>query len=254
MAKKIYRAVVIDDEKHARESLKTILKMNWPQIQVVAEADSVESGVLVVNEINPEVVFLDINLSDGSGFNVLEQLKQIDFQLIFVTAYNNFAIQAFKVNALDYILKPINMEDLSHAISRLEREEAKINKSTLQEITQNWFNRNGQGSKIAIREFDGVRYIDISKILRCQSHNNYTEIYLLQGEKIMTSRTLKEYDSILENHGFFRIYQSHLVNLSHLKKIVNKDGLFVEMDNGDLLELSRGKRDALFEIMETFRI
>lgn len=248
------KVVVIDDEKPARDGLIGVLKMNFPNLEIIGEANSVVTGVLMLKSLKPDVVFLDIQLSDGSGFNLLEQLDQIEFQVIFVTAYNSFAINAFKVNALDYVLKPAGIEDLTIAIDKLNKRTALIDSDSLDEIKNNWIKKNSSTSKLAIREFDGVRYLRIDQITRCQSYNNYTEIHLVNGERIMTTKTLKDYTEILENYGFFRIYQSHLINLKMVKKILNKEGLYVEMENGDVLELSRRKKNVLFERMSEFQI
>lgn len=248
---KIIDAVIIDDEAPAREMLKTLLSEYFNHIRVIGEADSVQEGVQVLKKCNPAVVFLDINLSDGSGFNLLEKLDNVQFQIIFVTAYNSYAINAFKVNALDYILKPIGLSELERAIERLNETSPTISENDLPEIVANWRQQNNdQSSKLAIREFDGVRFIQIGEIIRCRSHNNYTEFHMMSGEKIMTSKTLKEYAKILESYNFFRIYQSHLVNLLMVKKILSIEGLYVEMNNGDVLELSRDKKKNLFEKMK----
>ncbi len=255
MSAKIIDAVIIDDEQPARAVLKTLLSEHFNHIRVIGEANSVEQGVQILKKCNPTVVFLDINLSDGSGFNLLEKLDKIPFQIIFVTAYNSYAINAFKVNALDYILKPIGLTELERAVERLDLYPATVNEKNLTEIADNWrHQKNDQSSKLAIREFDGVRYLQIGDIIRCRSHNNYTEFHLVSGERIMTSKTLKEYAKILESYSFFRIYQSHLVNLLMIKKILNYEGLFVEMDNGDVLELSRNKKKVLFEKMEALQV
>lgn len=252
--KNTFKTVLIDDEYPVRNNLKTLLEMDFPELEIIGEADSVETGVKLLNEVSPDVVFLDVNLSDGSGFNLLEQLNETRFQVIFVTAYDNFAISAFKVNALDYLLKPVGLIDLKNAVDRLKNTTRFLGASDLEIIKNNWSGISKQTGKLAIREHGGIRYLNIREIMRCQSHNNYTEIHLRCGEHIMTSRTLKEYSGILEQYGFFRIYQSHLINLHFVKKILHKDGLYVEMDDGKILELSRDKKVRLMERMKLLQI
>lgn len=243
--------VIIDDEKPARDSLETILKTNYPEVVILAQADSLKTGIEVLNQHKPDVLFLDVNLFDGSGFNLLEHFEQLPFHVIFVTAFNKFAVKAFRYNALDYILKPISTTELSEAIRRVKSYKDVFSTKSLKSITQNWNVKKTYDQKIAIRENDGIRYINISMIRRCQSDSNYTKIHLVDGEKIMTSRTLKSYTEILEEFGFYRIHQSHLVNLEQIKKIISRDGHYVELSNGEIIELSRSRKEQLYVEMES---
>ncbi|NOQ72581.1 MAG: response regulator [Crocinitomix sp.] len=242
------KIVIIDDEKPARENLKTILNQFFPTLDVIGEADSVANGVELLSQVKADLVFLDINLFDGSGFNILQELEEIDFQVIFVTAYSQFAIRAFRVNALDYILKPINVDELKIAVNKAITSEMSNAPSPIQTIVAS---KTGifKNERLAIKENDGIRFVDITSILRCKSDNNYTEIHLLDGKKIISSKTLKDYSQILEDFDFLRIHQSHLVNTKKIKRIIKKDGLFVEMDNGELLQVSRRKKDDLYRKM-----
>lgn len=243
------KVVIVDDERPARENLRTTLNHFFPDIQVVGEADSVVTAVNVLTEVEMDLVFLDVNLFDGSGFNILEELPEINFHVIFVTAYSQFAIRAFRVNALDYILKPVNVNELKQAVEKAmhstENHQVRILKSALQ-LKENIF----KSQRLAIKENDGIRFIEIPTIIRCKSDNNYTDIFLATGEKIVSSRTLKEYTQILESYDFLRIHQSHLVNTCKITKIHKKDGIYVEMDNGELLEVSRRKKEDLYRKMQ----
>jgi two-component system LytT family response regulator len=242
------KVVIVDDEKPARENLKTILNRCFPEINIVGEADAVASGVKLLSTVKTDLVFLDINLFDGSGFNVLQELDQIDFQVIFVTAYSQFALRAFRVNALDYILKPINVAELKDAVNRAISSMDSYSPNNLQTIVDS--NESiFKNQRLAVKENDGIRFVDIATIMRCQSDNNYTEIYLVDGKKILSSKTLKEYSEILEDFDFLRIHQSHLVNAKKITRILKKDGLFVELDNGEILQVSRRKKDELYRKM-----
>ena len=239
------KTVIIDDEKPAREYLNSLIKKYFnDQINVIGEADSVSAGIEILSKLEVDLVFLDINLFDGSGFNILEEIKQINFQVIFITAYNDYAIRAFRVNALDYILKPINIDDLRSAIQKAKQNFNEGQNKTIIEALVN-LQLEQKNRRIAIHENDGIRFVNISQIVRCKSDNNYTEIYLADGEKIISSKTLKDYCMMLEDQGFFRIHQSHLVRLSYIKKILKRDGVQVELENGDILDVSRRKKEAL---------
>lgn len=240
--------VVIDDEKPARENLKTTLREYFPDLIPVGEADSSKTGVELLNRVSTDLVFLDIDLFDGTGFGMLEKLEKIDFQLIFVTAYNDYAIRAFRVNALYYILKPIVLGELLKAVNRA-RENQRISQNGRYREMLNNISESPVSQKLAIRESTGIRYLHIADIIRCKSDNSYTEFYLKNGQKFTSSRSLKDYSEILSEFGFFRIHQSHLVRLSSISRIVREGGTFVELDSGDTLPLSRRKKDDLIRKM-----
>ena len=242
------KAVIVDDEKPARENLVGLLNRVAADVDVIGEANSVESAVKLLSTISKvDVVFLDINLKDGSGFNVIEKLRT-NYQIVFVTAYDNFAISAFKVNALDYILKPLNQEDLAATLNKVRQKISEKERLDMTQIISNW--KNGDlNRKLMIRERSGSRFVPIKDIVRCQSDSNYTTIYLSCGERITTAKTLKEYTQILEQFDFFRIHQSHLVNIHMIKRISYEDGGMVETMMGDSLYLSRRNKDAFLQKM-----
>lgn len=238
------KAIIIDDEKLARENMQALLKPYSNELEVIREANSVSTGIECIKECDCDLVFLDINLNDGSGFNILESLteKEKDFCVIFVTAHNEFAINAFQVEALDYLMKPIDKKLLSEAIEKVKKYFSK--KTTLAPSPR----------KLAINEGYSVRFVEIYEIERCISDNNYTEIHLSNGERIVSAKTLKEYDQILINYGFFRIHQSHLVNLKRVLRIVKNELAYVEMTNGVQLPVSRRKKSELMNKMEQMGI
>lgn len=179
---------------------------------------------------------------------ILDEFGEINFQVIFVTAYSHFAIQAFRVNALDYILKPVNVNELKEAVKKAMLSEDNYSAQQLKKVGEVKKNIL-KTQRLAIKQNDGVRFIDIPTILSCKSDNNHTDIFLTTGEKIVSSRTLKEYSQILETYDFLRIHQSHLVNTTKIVKVHKKDGLYVELENGDLLEVSRRKKEDLYRKM-----
>ena len=235
------KALVIDDEELARRNLKSMLNRFFHDVEIVGTADSVKSGIQVLSEIKTDIVFLDINLTDGSGFNLLDHFENRQFHVIFTTAYEDFAIRAFRVNAVDYLLKPISRHALKEAIERVKEKTMAIQPK----ILKKYETIADQKQKITVYDNSGIRLINISEILRCQASNYYTEIYLISGEKIVTSRTLKAYVETLEAYGFIRIHQSHLINLEKLSRIIKDDGYYAVMDNGDILEISRRKKEGL---------
>ena len=243
------KVVIIDDELPSRENLSNTLATDFPELEIVGEAYSVDSGVDLLSNCEVDLVFLDIDLGSGTGFNILEKLEEINFQIVFVTAYNDYAIRAFKVNALDYILKPINDIELAVAIEKAKENKIKTGSKMIKEI-----NLNINDQSLGVKEKGGIRFIKVLNIIRCKADKNYTEIYLDSKERIVSSKSLKEYAKILESYGFFRIHQSHLVNLKKVKRILREDGIYVQLENNDLLQVSRRKKDALFKMMESFQV
>lgn len=239
---------IIDDEKLARKNLIGALKSNFPDVQILGEANSVKSGIDLLSDLEPDLLFLDINLNDGSGFNILEELPKINFNVVFVTAYDQYAIRAFEYSALDYLMKPINPVDLGRAINKAKKLMNVKGNNHIRQIIENWDLILG-ARKLAIPELDGVRFVHTSSILRCESDSNYTKIYLKEGECIVSSKTLKGYSSILEQHGFLRVHRSHLVNINAIRKIVKNEGTYLIMENGDIVDVSRRKKEMLFQLM-----
>lgn len=211
-------AVIIDDESRAREAIRTMLNGFCPNINVVGEADGVETGFKQIQQLNPEAVFLDIQMPDGSGFDLLKRFPSIDFKFVIITAYQEFAVKAFKFSAIDYLLKPIDPSDLINAVDKLKEtlldEEINQRFKTFIENTQV---SEGSPNKIILKTFDSVMVAETGKILRCESQNNYTLFFFTDGSKVLVSRTLKEYEELLSSSGFLRIHQSHLVNLKFIK-------------------------------------
>jgi len=242
------KAIIIDDELKSRESLKMILQQNFPQITIIQLADSVKSGFDVINQTHPDLVFLDIEMPFASGFELLEKFNRIDFEIIFVTAYENYAIKAIKFSALDYILKPVDIDDLREAISRAQKkiEEKATEPIRYKELLANLKQPSGF-TKIAIPSAEGLSFLNINDIVVCIADVNYTRIHLLNNEKILVSKTLKEFEDILSDFNFFRIHNSALVNLSHVVKYIKGEGGFIKTVDGSTYEVSRRKKNSFLE-------
>ncbi len=247
------KAVIIDDEAPARSNLNQILKDNFDDVVVLDEADSVASGVELLNRVGTDVVFLDIDLSDGTGFNVLENVDDINFQIIFITAYNNYAIKAFRFNALDYILKPIELELLEEAIKKLRSKVGNgfITKNELKIMLDN-YNKKDEEKQLAISEANKIAFVPLVEIVMCKADSNYTLLYLKDGSQKVTSKTLKRYEELLPSAMFYRVNMSYIINLKEVKEY-SKEG-YVQLKDGTSLEVSRRRKADFMEVLKTFSI
>lgn len=244
------KALIVEDELNSQELLKAIIDDSCDGVQVVAMAQGVAEALEKIKTHKPDILLLDIELSDGDGFQVLEQAGDIDFDVIFTTAYDQYAIKAFKFAATDYILKPVDFEELQEAIKRIvdkrsNPEQAPSNEQ-IQALINNIRNIRQPFKRIVLPTSNGFTVVDPKDIIRCESDRNYTFIFLTDGRKILVSRTIKEYEEMLKDYNFFRIHQSHLINLAFLKNYTRGRGGYVELTNGATLDVSaRRKTDFL---------
>lgn len=242
------RCIIIEDKKVSREILQRIIHKNFKDIEVVASSDNIEKAILLIRQFKPDLIFLDIELEDGSGFKVLESFKEINFEVVFVTAHNEFAINAIKWSALDYIIKPVVLEDLIHVLRKFRSNKRTFNNSLKhQAFIENMKEESSNAKQIVISTTNEYYMVSPTTIVRCQSDNYYTNIYFDNGEKVMVSKTLKEYESLLGDCGFLRVHNSHLINISHIKRFSKPDGGFVEMLDGALIPVSRRKKAIVLE-------
>jgi two-component system LytT family response regulator len=248
---KTFSALIVDDIENSRITLAHDLQEYCPQIQVVGEADSVKSGLEKIAALKPEVVFLDIQMGDGTGFDLLTQLKEIHFQIIFTTALDSFGIKAIKFSALDYLLKPIDPDDLVKAIGKLHQNEKNNTiQDSIQLLIENMKSTATSGHKrIAIHSLEKVHMIDIENIIRCESQGAYTIFHLKQKEQILATKNLKEFEELLEPHSFIRVHHSHLINFAYLKEYVKKDGGYAIMIDKSEVPVSFRKKSALLDMI-----
>lgn len=222
------KAVIIDDERKSRENLKLLLNSFVENVSIVGMADGVPKGISTINETKPDLVFLDIHLADGDGFEILEQLENKNHNIIFVTGHEEHAVKAFRSDAVDYLLKPVCIDHLQDAVQRVQ-------------------NRMSDGHKgpdrLTISTSAGVRFLDTKNIVYCKGDGAYTYIYLKNGERITTSKNLKEYETRLQGDSFFRSHKSYLVNLSEIKTYIRGDGSHAVMSNGDHVSISKRRKD-----------
>ena len=244
------RTVIIDDDQLARKILYRIINQNFSEIEVVGEGGSVAEGIQLINETDPDLVFLDIEMPDGTGFDLIDQLTEVDFRLVFVTSYNDYAITAFKYSAFDYILKPVLPENVKSTISRILSSSGikpKVEINSLRSQIEKSADQNEV--TIALPEMNGFAIIKVRNILRCEGERNYTRVFYKDGTSVLISRTLLEFDQLLVPHGFFRIHRSHLVNLTCISRYVKTDGGMVEMTDKSQLKVSPKFKEVLLDLL-----
>jgi two-component system, LytTR family, response regulator len=230
----------VDDELGARESLANMVKRYCPNVDIVAKADSVKTAAEAIAQHAPDLVFLDIEMPNGNAFDLLEKYDQIDFDIIFTTAYDNHAIQAIRFSAIDYLLKPVDPEELKMAVQRFEKRPLNAKKPDEQYKTLLTNLKPGSKfKKIGIPDGEGLQFINLSDIIRCYSESNYTFFVLTNGSKILASRTLGEYEQLFANENFYRVHRSHLINLDHIKRYIRGEGGYVIMSDDSQVEVSR---------------
>jgi two-component system, LytTR family, response regulator len=244
----IKKAIIVDDELGARESLSKMLEKNCKNIQVVAKADNMMNAFIEITNHQPDLVFLDIEMPNGNAFDLLERFKEINFNIIFVTAYDHYAIKAIKFSAIDYILKPVDPEELVKAVSRFESQME--TKNSLNKKFKNLLSNvkpENKLKKVGIPDGDGLVFINLSDIIRCDSDGNYTYFLLTSGKRIIASRTLGEYEQMFADDNFFRVHRSHLINLEHVKKYIKGEGGYVVMSDNSQVEVSRRNKIEFLE-------
>ena len=244
------RTLIIDDEPPVRATLQGLLKRTCPQVNVVGEANSVASGIRAIREKSPDLVLLDIKMDDGTGFDLLNHFENINFKIIFVTAYEEFAIQAFEFSAIDYLLKPVNPEKLTEAIKRAAITKQQVFNTQLGALRENLESPEKSNKKIILKNQESIFLLNVNDIVHCESDGSYTVVETNDNQKIVISRVLKEYDKLLSGSGFLRVHRSHLINLKHIKRFDKLDGGNVIISNGHRIPVSTGGRERLLELFE----
>lgn len=237
-------AIIVDDEVKSRETLNNLVARHCTKVNVLGLCDSVDSAIKAIEDHKPDLVFLDIEMPFHSGFNLLERIKDPDFEVIFTTAYDHYAIKAIKFSAMDYLLKPIDVDELKVAVSKVENSKSDIGDG-LKKFELLLSNIKGKSAKIAVPTFDGLQMINADDIIKCIADESYTHIHLVGGQKIMVSKLLKEYEELLEEYNFFRVHNSSLINLKHVTKYMKGEGGYVTMSDGSSVEVSRRKKNDL---------
>ena len=238
------KAVIVDDEYMSRQTLRKLLDLYCSQVEILGEAGSADEAFLLIQKETPEVVFLDVEMPFGSGFDLLTRFSDIDFEIIFVTAFDQYALKAIKYCALDYLLKPINAEELIESVKRLEQKKRTISdKIKIETFLRNLQQSDSNKNQIVVPTSDGFEFVEINEIVRFEADGRYTRIFLTTDKKILICKNLKEFETLLDGHNFFRSHHSHLVNMKYVKSYSKSEGGFLTMRDGDLVPISRRKKE-----------
>lgn len=249
-------AVIIDDDTNLRNGLRELLSFCAPDIKIIGEAEDVASGVEVIDMLKPQVVFLDIQLHDGTGFDVLEKIAQKNGKttshIVFITAHEEYAIKAFRFSALDFLLKPVDPDELENVIGKIKKVlEKNDSYAHIDLLLENIRKKVDNFKRIALTTADGIHLYEVSDIIRCEGEDNYTTFFIKNNIPVIISKTLKEYEDLLSEYGFERIHQKHLINLAYLKSYVKKEGGFVVMADNAQLPISARKKERLQELIKS---
>ncbi len=246
------KAIIVDDEKNSIEVLEWLLATYCPDVKIIATCSSAEEGINTIRELKPDLLFLDIEMPKMNGFDMLERLKSISFDIVFITAYDNFAVRAFKYAALNYLLKPVDPDELIATIQRHKEKKQPTSNEQLSILFQNLINKEANVERIALSTKDGLIFVQAKNIVYCEAESNYTKVVMSDGQKIVVAKTLKDLDETLVGSNFFRIHNSFLININHVVKFIREDGGYVEMLDKTQITISRSKKDAFFQLFAKF--
>lgn len=248
-------SILIEDDHHLRTGLRALLERYTDDIAIIGEAESVKTGIEAVQKLRPQVIFLDIHLSDGTGFDLLERLAEtsgkINAHIVFITAHEQYAVKAFKFSALDFILKPVDIEELQRTIARIKDAVARNGSfEHIDLLLENIRRKVDNFKRIALSTSDGIHLFEVADIIRCEAKVNYTQFFIKNHKPVLISKTLKEYEELLTEHGFERIHQSHLINLAYLKSYIRNDGGYVVMADHSNIPIAQSKKEKLQELIK----
>jgi two-component system LytT family response regulator len=241
-------AIIVDDERKGRELLNVLLAGHCKQVNVLGMAGSAAQAFELIEKKRPDVVFLDIEMPGGSGFQLLEMFGKIDFSIVFVTSFDKYALKAFRFAAVDYLLKPVDESQLVIAVQKVEKARV-IQKPEMTEVIANYKNAKGLSNKLALTGQAGLVFVEIEKIIRCQADGKYTRVFLKDEKEILSSKNLAEFEDFLSEHKFFRVHHSHLVNLNYIKSYhYGRTGVIVMADNSEV-DVSQRKKEEFLKLL-----
>jgi two-component system, LytTR family, response regulator len=243
------KAILIDDELNSLQNLQQKLEGFCPDVAIVAVTQKPEEGILLIRQHQPDVVFLDIEMPRMSGFRMLEELGEYDFDIIFTTAYNHYSIDAIRISAFDYLVKPIGIEDLQQAVERLSKSLNRQTKEKIDILKKSLSDNKSQEDKIAISTSEGIEFIPIKNIIHVESKSNYSKIFLTDNKTIMVTKILKDFEEMLVPYNFYRVHNSHLINLNYIQKYVRSQGGHVQLQDGTLIDISRRKKEEFLKMI-----
>ena len=247
MIKKL-KTIIVDDEPNAVDFISSIIGEYCPGLEVVGKAFNMIEGINTIRELKPDLVFLDVEMPNGTGFDLLTHFPEKDFDIVFVTAFNHYAIKAIKFSAVDYILKPVNISEFIEAVNRVIQKRSDITlhgNENFKILLENL--KSAHPSRLAIPTADGMEYLNPKDIIRIEADRSYSWFYLAGDRKILVSKHLKEFQDLLSDRSFFRAHNSHLINLKFVRKYIRKEGGYIEMQDGEQIPISRNRKD-LFQI------
>ncbi len=244
------RVVIIEDELVAFQLLKKIIEKDFPELEIVGNADSCNTGIELIKSVKPDIVFLDIQMEDDSGFTLLESIESIDFEVIFITSFDKYAIKAIKFSALDYILKPVKADNLKDALKKYKKNQ-KIVDSTPRHsaLLENIKTIKKNPQKIILPTNEEYFIVSPDEIIRCQSDNYYTNVFLSKGKTVMVSKTLKKYEALLSDSGFIRTHNCHLINIKFIRTFVRIEGGYIVMSDDTIIPVSRRKKGIVIDLI-----
>jgi len=245
------RTLIVDDEDLARKNLEFLIKDYCPNVEVIGNAASAKEAVRFLKSNSIDLMLLDIEMPNGSGFELLEMIKdEINFKIIFITAYHEYALKAFKYSATDYILKPINPEELEAGIAKIQAVSSTESKDKIDTLIENVQRRGEQFNKIALPSMEGLQFVALDDVIYCESQDNYTQFFLVDGKKIMVSKTIKFFEDALDDSKFFRVHRSNIINLKYIDKYVKGEGGYVVLKQGARIPVSRRRKESFLQLFQ----
>jgi two-component system LytT family response regulator len=245
----LLKGILIEDELSSLQNLQQKIIEFCPGIKVVAASQKPEEAIFLIRHHNPDVIFLDIEMPRMNGFRLLEELEEVQAEIIFTTAYNHYAIDAIRISAFDYLVKPISVEDLQNAVNRLMVQHSRQVQEKLNVLRKSLQENRSQEDRIAIPTSEGMEFINIKNIVRIESSSNYSKLYLLSGQTLLVTRLLKDFEEMLLPYRFCRVHHSHVINLSYIKKYIRGEGGQVVMQNGDVIDVARRKKEEFLKLI-----
>ena len=243
------KAILIDDETTARLALRQEIQQSCPEIEIIAEAATVEAAIHLLSQLQVQLVFLDVQLSDGSGFDILEKIERPEFKVIFTTAHSHYALRAIKFSALDYLLKPIAGPELRAAVRKVQVAPIDVFQQQLSNLLHQ---RDRKPQRIALATADGIHLYELSTIIRCTADGNYTRIFFTNGQQTLVAKTLKGLEELLQGQQFERIHKSHIINIDHLRSYLTRDNGQVVLSDRSILQVAQRKKAALLQRLHAF--
>jgi two-component system LytT family response regulator len=245
------KAIIVDDEERSRKNLAALLADFCEGVEVKDTVKSVDEAVVAIQKHHPDVVFLDIQMQRETGFDLLNRIERIDFEVIFTTAHAEYAIGAIRFAALDYLLKPIDIEELKQAVSRVEnKRKVPSIQEQFETLLHNFRTPDTNNYRLAIPFAEGMVFVNMKDVLYCEAQGNYTQLYTKEGKSYLVSKTLKDYENLLIHHDFFRVHHSFLVNIKEIKQYIKVDGGYIVMSNNAQIGISQRKKDAFLKMID----